>query len=44
MGIALGAQMQEPFAVALIGGFTAGLPLLLLVFLSLMRAIYKPNK
>jgi cobalt-zinc-cadmium resistance protein CzcA len=41
MGIGLGAQMQQPLAVAVIGGFTAGLPMLLLVFPTLMRVIYK---
>ena len=41
LGIGLGAQMQQPLAVAVIGGFTAGLPLLLLVFPSLLRLIYK---
>jgi multidrug efflux pump subunit AcrB len=44
LGIGLGAQMQQPLAVAVIGGFTAGLPLLLLVFPSLMRVIYKNVK
>ncbi len=44
LGIGLGAQMQQPLAVAVIGGFTAGLPLLLLVFPSLMRIIYKNVK
>lgn len=43
LGIGLGAQMQQPLAVAVIGGFTAGLPLLLLVFPSLMRVIYKKS-
>ena len=41
LGIGLGAQMQQPLAVAVIGGFCAGLPLLLLVFPSLMRLIYQ---
>ena len=41
LGIGLGAQMQQPLAVAVIGGFTAGLPLLLLVFPSLLRLIYR---
>ncbi len=41
LGIGLGAQMQQPLAVAVIGGFTAGLPLLLLVFPSLLRLMYK---
>ncbi|HWY12375.1 MAG TPA: efflux RND transporter permease subunit [Bacteroidia bacterium] len=44
MGIGLGAQMQQPLAVAVIGGFMAGLPMLLLVFPSLMRVIYKNAK
>jgi cobalt-zinc-cadmium resistance protein CzcA len=41
LGIGLGAQMQQPLAVAVIGGFTAGLPLLLLVFPSLLRLFYR---
>lgn len=46
LGIGLGAQMQQPLAIAVIGGFMAGLPLLLLIFPSLMRMIYlkKINK
>ncbi len=41
LGIGLGAQMQQPLAVAVIGGFLAGLPLLLLVLPSFMRVLYK---
>ncbi len=41
LGIGLGAQMQQPLAVAVIGGFVVGLPMLLLVFPSLMRLLYK---
>lgn len=41
LGIGLGAQMQQPLAVAVIGGFAVGLPLLLLVLPSLMLIIYK---
>lgn len=41
LGIGLGAQMQQPLAVAVIGGFLAAMPLLLLVFPSFMRVIYK---
>lgn len=40
LGIGLGAQMQQPLAVAVIGGFVVGLPMLLLVFPSLMRLLY----
>jgi Cu/Ag efflux pump CusA len=41
LGIGLGAQMQQPLAVAVIGGFVVGLPMLLLVFPSLLRLLYK---
>ncbi len=41
LGIGLGAQMQQPLAVSVIGGFIAGLPLLLLVFPSFIRVLYK---
>ncbi|MBI1223212.1 MAG: MMPL family transporter [Bacteroidetes bacterium] len=41
LGIGLGAQMQQPLAVAVIGGFVAGLPMLLIVLPSYMRALYK---
>ena len=41
LGWGMGAQMQQPLAVAVIGGFVAGLPLLLVVFPTLMRGIYK---
>ena len=41
LGIGLGAQMQQPLAISVIGGFIAGLPLLLLVLPSLMRLLYK---
>lgn len=43
LGIGLGAQMQQPLAVAVIGGFVAGLPLLLLVLPFLLRLIYLPK-
>lgn len=43
LGIGLGAQMQQPLAVAVIGGFIVGLPLLLLVLPSMMLLIYKKN-
>ncbi len=41
LGLGLGAQMQQPLAVAVIGGFAVGLPLLLIVLPSLMRFIYR---
>lgn len=39
-----GAQMQQPLAVAVIGGFTVGLPLLLLVLPSMILLIYKKRE
>lgn len=41
LGIGLGAQMQQPLAVAVIGGFIVGLPLLLIVLPCLMLRIDK---
>lgn len=41
LGIGLGAQMQQPLAVAVIGGFLVGLPLLLVVLPFMLRTIYK---
>ena len=41
LGLGMGAQMQQPLAVAVIGGFVAGLPLLLVVLPALMRGIYR---
>lgn len=40
MGIGVGAQMQQPLAIAVIGGFVIALPLLLFVFPSLLRWIF----
>ena len=34
-------RMQQPLAVTVIGGFVAGLPLLLVVLPALMRGIYQ---
>ena len=41
LGLGMGAQMQQPLAVAVIGGFVVGLPLLLVVLPALMRRIYR---
>lgn len=40
LGLGMGAQMQQPLAVAVIGGFVVGLPLLLIVLPAMMRRIY----
>lgn len=45
LGIGVGAQMQQPLAIAVIGGFIIAMPLLLMVFPSLLRLIYRaPGK
>ncbi|MGD0583007.1 MAG: efflux RND transporter permease subunit [Bacteroidales bacterium] len=41
LGIGTGAQMHQPLAIAVIGGFIIALPLLLLVFPVLLHLIYK---
>jgi multidrug efflux pump subunit AcrB len=40
LGIGVGAQMQQPLAIAVIGGFVIALPLLLFVFPSFLRWIF----
>ena len=45
LGIGIGAQMQQPLAIAVIGGFIFAMPLLLFVFPSLLRlAFYKKER
>lgn len=44
LGLGMGAQMQQPLAMAVIGGFTVALPLLLVVLPSLMTFIYRNQK
>lgn len=41
LGIGTGAQLHQPLAIAVIGGFIIALPLLLIVLPSLMRIFYK---
>jgi len=43
LGIGVGAQMQQPLAIAVIGGFIVAMPLLLMVFPSLLRLLFKKN-
>jgi CzcA family heavy metal efflux pump len=44
IGIGTGAQMHQPLAIAVIGGFIIALPLLLIVFPSLLRLFYKDSE
>jgi Cu/Ag efflux pump CusA len=41
LGIGTGAQLHQPLAIAVIGGFVAALPLLLIVFPSVLRVLYR---
>jgi multidrug efflux pump subunit AcrB len=41
LGIGTGAQLHQPLAIAVIGGFIIAMPLLLIVLPSFIRMIYK---
>ncbi|MGH2648663.1 MAG: efflux RND transporter permease subunit, partial [Ginsengibacter sp.] len=41
LGIGAGAQLHQPLAIAVIGGFIIALPLLLIVLPSMLRILYK---
>lgn len=41
MGIGTGAQMHQPLAIAIIGGFIVGLPLLLIVLPTIIMVLYR---
>lgn len=41
LGIGTGAQLHQPLAIAVIGGFVIALPLLLIVLPSLIRLLYR---
>jgi multidrug efflux pump subunit AcrB len=43
LGIGTGAQMHQPLAIAVIGGFVIGLPLLLIVLPTLIYKFVKIN-
>ncbi len=44
LGIGTGAQLHQPLAIAVIGGFIVALPLLLVVLPSMMRLLYRRKK
>jgi CzcA family heavy metal efflux pump len=44
MGIGTGAQMQQPLAISVIGGFVVALPLLLIIFPTILHLIYRPEE
>ncbi|TSJ38757.1 efflux RND transporter permease subunit [Mucilaginibacter corticis] len=41
LGIGAGAQLHQPLAIAVIGGFLAALPLLLIVLPSMLKILYR---
>ena len=43
-GIGTGAQLHQPLAIAVIGGFVIALPILLIVLPSMLRMMYKTNR
>jgi len=44
LGIGTGAQLHQPLAIAVIGGFIIALPLLLIVLPSMLRLLFKKYK
>jgi Cation/multidrug efflux pump len=44
LGIGTGAQLHQPLAIAVIGGFIIALPLLLIVYPTLLRLIYNKKE
>ena len=44
IGIGTGAQMHQPLAIAVIGGFIIALPLLLIVYPTLLRLAYQSKR
>jgi len=41
IGIGTGAQMHQPLAISVIGGFVVALPLLLIIFPTILHLIYR---
>src|SRR6202008_2893513 len=44
LGIGTGAQLHQPLAIAVIGGFIIALPLLLIVLPTMLRMLFKQRK
>ncbi len=44
LGVGTGAQMHQPLAIAVIGGFLIAMPLLLIVLPTLIRIIYRNHR
>jgi multidrug efflux pump subunit AcrB len=44
IGIGTGAQMHQPLAIAVIGGFIIALPLLLIILPTILHLLYKKDE
>lgn len=44
LGIGTGAQLHQPLAISVIGGFIMAMPLLLVVFPTMLRLLYRKRK
>jgi multidrug efflux pump subunit AcrB len=44
LGFGTGAQLHQPLAIAVIGGFCAGTPILLVIYPSLLCVVYRSKK
>ncbi len=44
LGIGTGSQLHQPLAIAVIGGFIIALPLLLIVYPSMLRVLFKKHR
>ena len=44
LGVGAGAQLHRPLAIAVIGGFVAAIPLLLIVLPSILRLVYRRSE
>jgi Cu/Ag efflux pump CusA len=44
IGIGTGAQMHQPLAISVIGGFIIALPLLLIIFPTILRLLYRNTR
>src|ERR1035437_9621862 len=44
LGIGTGAQLHQPLAIAVIGGFIVALPLLLIVYPSMIRLLFRSEE
>jgi multidrug efflux pump subunit AcrB len=44
LGLGVGSQLHQPLAIAVIGGFCAGIPILLIIYPSVLSVFYRRKK